>query len=666
MKSTPDIATERVLLLMPSRTDSERTAELLAEAHIGSHICADLSSACRELKAGAGALIITDHALLNDSSGQLAEAMRAQPAWSAVPVLVIARDDARMRLERHPESNALRNLAVVARPVHMRTLLSMVLSALRERHQQYQIRDALLERERQASALIAQEEKLRFTLFAGGLGSWELDLVTSELFCSSLCKTHLGRPSDGPLSYREFQDSLHPDDKHDVLAAIAHSIVHRADYNVEFRVCSASTEPRWVMMRGRVANDGTAAAARMVGVTLDITERKRMHDALRQTESELALQAEQLRNADRLKDDFLATLAHELRNPLAPIRTGLEVLARASDPEVASNTIGVMQRQLVHMVRLVDDLLDVSRITRGKLDLKLERVALASVIDAAVEASRPIIAHGNHTLNLTVIPRNVSLRADFTRIAQVISNLLNNASKYTPPGGVISLIARSEGDQAVIDVSDNGIGIPNGRLEDVFAMFSQVSRAFDQTQGGLGIGLALVRRLVEMHQGTVKATSAGVGLGSTFTVRLPLAKAGDRTSVVPQLDAHVPSRATKRILIVDDNDDAADLLSVMLNQSGHVTTTAHDGPSALSTAEAWSPQVVILDIGLPGMSGYDVARRLRMNPNFQNTGLVALTGWGTETDKTKAAEAGFDAHLTKPVNAETLRSVLEQLHHKRA
>jgi signal transduction histidine kinase/CheY-like chemotaxis protein len=661
MQPRADITLERVLVLMPSRIDSERTLQLLAEAHVPSASCLELPDVCRELRVGAGAVLITDDALLRDTSGQFAEAMRAEPAWSAVPVLVIAKDGARLQLQRSGMSDALRNMTIVERPVRTRTLLSMVLSALRARRQQYEIRDAILERERQSAALVAQDDKLRFTLFAGGLGSWELDLASNEMICSDLCKSNFGRPPEDAFTFRDLHDSIHPQDRAEVLSAIEHSVDRGSDYDVEYRVCCPNGEVRWVMVRGRVAYDEHGAAARLVGISLDTTDRKRMHEALHESESELARQADQLRNADRLKDDFLATLAHELRNPLAPIRTGTELLATAPSPDIATHTLGVMRRQLGHMVRLIDDLLDVSRITRGKLELKREHVTLSSIIDSAVEASRPFIEQGRHTLRVSVIDGSLSLHADLTRIAQVISNLLNNGSKYTPVGGLISLVARRDGDDAVIEVSDNGIGIPTDRLDDVFTMFSQVNRALDRSQGGLGIGLALVRQFVEMHSGTVNVASLGPGHGSTFTVRLPLAQEVTTPALPCAPNDSALKRESKRILVVDDNDDAADLLSMVLNQAGHLTNTAHDGPSAIAAAEAWSPQIVFLDIGLPGMSGYDVARRLRSDPRFSNTALIALTGWGTQADKRKAVDAGFDVHLTKPVDARTVQGALAEL-----
>lgn len=658
MTARDDIAAERVLLLMPTRLDAERTAKFLQEAQIASSICGSLTDVCQELRAGAGAILLSDEALLGDSVGQLAEALRAQPAWSAVPVLVVARERAIRHLQR-TSVEALQSLTIIERPVRTHTLVGLTASALRTRRHQYQIRDAILELDRRAAELVARDEKLHFALSAGGLGSWELDLATTKLECSEQCKSQYGRGPNEEFSYRDLQDAIHPDDRTRVLSAIAETLQRGSDYDVEYRARKPNGDVRWLMVRGRLAYDGLGRPLRLAGVSLDITERKRLLEALQASQSELADQAAQLRNNDRLKDDFLATLAHELRNPLAPIRTGLDLLSARPAPELATHTLDVMHRQLEHMVRLIDDLLDVSRITRGKLELKREPVMLSTAIDAALEASRPAIERGRHTLELSLTDEALWLHADLTRVAQIISNLLNNASKYTASGGKIRLSTRRDADYALIEVTDNGIGIPSDRLEDVFLMFSQVNRAVDSTEGGLGIGLALVRRLVEMHGGTVTASSKGAGRGSTFTVRFPLAPEAREATGAERPSVRGPSRA--RILIVDDNDDAADLLSLMLEHAGHVTTVAHDGPSALELAPVCDPQIVFLDIGLPGMSGYEVARQLRLDPRFSQTTLVALTGWGTREDKRRAVAAGFDLHLTKPIDARALQSALEQM-----
>ena len=652
----------RVLVLMPTRRDSDRTASLLQDANLSCFICAELAELCRELRSGADAVLLTDEAVARDTSGQLPEALREQPAWSAVPVLVLAREGWGQR-DDSASLEPFNNLIIVERPIRMRTLVNVVRSAVRARRHQYQIRDALLLRERQAAELRAQDERLRFALSAGGMGSWDLDLGSRQLEGSDIFKASFGRRPGEPFPYPALQETIHPDDRARVSEAIERSVSTRTDFDVEYRVVWPNGETHWLMVRGRATYDDSGQPRRMLGVSLDITERKRLHEALLQSESELARQAEELLRANRRKDEFLATLAHELRNPLAPIRTGMDLLARSPEERARQQTLGVMQRQLTHMVRLIDDLLDVSRITRGKLELKRERVTLASVINAAVESSRPLIERKQHTLRVAVSDGALSLDADLTRIAQVIGNLLNNASNYTPSGGTIELSAEPEGELALIRVRDNGVGIPPDRLEDVFEMFSQVNRTLERSQGGLGIGLALVRSLVEMHGGSVRAESAGPGQGSTFSVRLPLA--APRSAPREEPSSAPGSRHTgKRVLVVDDNQDAADLLTLALELAGYHTHTAYDGASALQAAEAFRPHVIILDIGLPGMSGYEVARALRQQERFALLPLIALTGWGSPDDKQKAVDAGFDLHLTKPVDAHALHRALQQLDHR--
>ena len=651
--------TERVLVLMPTARDAERTVALLDEASIGCCVCDDLPAVCRELRAGAGAVLMTDEAIAADATGQLAEALRDQPAWSALPILVLAREGWNAAAQR-VGSDVQNNFVVVERPVRTRTLVEIVSSALRGRRHQYQIRDELIVREQQAAHLEAQEQRLRFALTAGGLGSWELDLGSYELSCSDICKANFGRQANEAFSYQQLHESVHPLDKARVAAAIERSVRDGAEYDIECRVQWPNGETRWVMMRGLATYDTLGNPLRMAGASLDVTERKRMHEALQQSESELSRQADELRLAARRKDEFLATLAHELRNPLAPIRTGVDLLARSRDGEAAELALGVMQRQTGHMVRLIDDLLDVSRITNGKLQLKRQHVELPVIIEAAVELSRPLIERKGHTLEVSLPDDPLLLDADLTRIAQVIGNLLNNASNYTSPGGRIALTATRDGDSVVIDVTDNGAGIPRDRLDDIFEMFSQVNRSTERSQGGLGIGLALVRSLVEMHHGRVSASSPGLGQGSTFTIRLPLATGGEGTSAErPEL----PSKRTghRRILVVDDNEDAAEMLSIVLRQSGYQTQSAYRGRSAIAAVDEWAPQVVILDIGLPDMNGYEVARQLRNGGGPEGLQLIALTGWGTHEDKRKAMDAGFDVHLTKPVDAVELQRVLAGL-----
>ena len=364
---------------------------------------------------------------------------------------------------------------------------------------------------------------------------------------------------------------------------------------------------------------------------------------------------EALHTAERLKDEFLATLAHELRNPLAPIRNALRVLQLAdADGAVSERTLEMMERQVSHMVRLVDDLLEVSRITRGKIELRQELVNVAEVVRSAIETSRPLIEAGKHQLTVQ-LDESLPLNADPLRIAQVLSNLLNNAAKYTPAGGRIWLTARREAGRAMISVRDSGAGIPREALPNIFDLFMQVGRTYDRAQGGLGMGLTLVRSLVRMHGGTVQALSAGPGKGSEFIVRLPLAAAEHAQRIGERRTP--PAVVRKRILVVDDSRDGADSLGMLLKFLGAEVHLSYDGPSALAALDTFRPMVVLLDIGLPGMDGFEVGRRMRQHPDGAGLCLIALSGWGRDEDRRRSKEAGFDHHLIKPVDP----GVLEQL-----
>ncbi len=365
-----------------------------------------------------------------------------------------------------------------------------------------------------------------------------------------------------------------------------------------------------------------------------------------------------LREADRRKDEFLATLAHELRNPLATIRNGLEILRMNPHSAETEDVRGMMNRQLKHLVRLIDDLLDVSRVSQGKIDLRKELITLQSALDSAVEASHPLIEARKHTLLLEVPKETLWLNADITRIAQIVSNLLNNAAKYTPDSGTIKLSVTCEGEEAVIAVKDNGMGIPQDMLPKVFELFTQVDNNLERSQGGLGIGLALVRQLVEMHGGSINAKSAGLNQGSTFSVRLPLTHGIQEEETMQAAQAPATETQSLRVLVVDDNIASAKTTGWMLVMIGHEPRLAHDGLEALATAREMKPDAILLDIGLPGMNGYNVCRELRKDPAFKNTIFIAQTGWGQERDKQEARDAGFDHHLIKPVDLERLTELL--------
>jgi CheY-like chemotaxis protein len=406
---------------------------------------------------------------------------------------------------------------------------------------------------------------------------------------------------------------------------------------------------RWHLSRAVPLRNEQGRVLRWFGTNTDITDLRQMEEALKE--------------ADRRKDEFLAMLAHELRNPLAPIRNAVQVLRLLGGPEPnMQRSREMIERQVKHLTRLVDDLLDVSRITTGKIKLQRERVDLAAVVNRAVESCRPLIDANHHHLSVSLPDEPVPLLADPTRLEQVFANLLNNAAKYTERGGALALAAERQGDEVLVRVRDNGFGIPARVLPHVFDLFAQADRTLDRSQGGLGIGLTLVRTLAEMHGGGVTAHSEGPGKGSEFVVRLPVAPDSDGCLPAGETGSAAPAPEVPpglRILVVDDNRDAADSLALLLRLWGHEVRTSYDGPTGLKEAGSYFPQLVFLDIGLPGLDGYEVARRLRGELGGELR-LVAMTGYGQEEDRRRSREAGFDLHLVKPVDTNCLQEVVTQ------
>ena len=393
----------------------------------------------------------------------------------------------------------------------------------------------------------------------------------------------------------------------------------------------------------------------LIAFVLDMTGQKRQEARLRAQEA-------QLQRESRKKDEFIAVLAHELRNPLAPLQAGLDLMRLGSLPAQAlERTRAIMHRQLSHLVRLIDDLLDISRVNAGKLELNVEDVDVRDVVQAALEASDAHIVGAGHALDVVLPERPMRIRADAVRMTQILTNLLVNAAKYTPQGGRIVLTVRERPGHAAFDVSDNGIGIEPELQDRIFDMFTQSDKARARRQGGIGLGLPLTRMLVELHGGTLGVRSVP-GAGSTFTVEIPLAAGADDTAAAPgDAAGQAGERGTRRILVVDDNVDAANTLAELFRLSGHDVHVAHDGNEAIATAQACAPELIFLDIGLPDMSGHDVARVLRGMGGFDATRIVALTGWGTSTDRERSRDSGFDLHLTKPAPIDTIRQLLPGL-----
>jgi PAS domain S-box-containing protein len=498
-------------------------------------------------------------------------------------------------------------------------------------------------------SLRESEERLRLATQTGKVGVWDWDIVANHVsWTDSLYEIHGVKPEEFDATVEGFAKWIHPEDREGVSQAIQHALQGLAPYEIEFRAIRPNGEVIWLQTGARVLRDGDRPI-RMLGATVDISRLKQVED--------------ELRESDRRKDEFLATLAHELRNPLAPIRNAMQIIELAGDNlEIVEQARLMMERQFVQMVRLIDDLLDLSRISRGKIELRKERAELATIVRSALETSQPIIEQAGHELILNLPPDPIVVDADVTRLAQVFANLLNNAAKYTERGGRIWLTVTPRKDEVLVSVKDTGVGIPSNMLSKVFEMFAQVDQSLEKAQGGLGIGLSITKRLVEMHGGAVDASSEGQGKGSEFTVRLPLpipstpgSESGGAT------DEQSANPAKRRILVADDNEDSVASMALMLKILGNDVRTAADGLEAVAVAESFQPSLILLDIGMPKLNGYDACRRIREQPWGRDIIIVALTGWGQEDDKRRAREAGFSHHLVKPVGLDAIRKLLDEL-----
>jgi PAS domain S-box-containing protein len=509
----------------------------------------------------------------------------------------------------------------------------------------------ITERKQAELALGNSQQQLALALEAGQLGFWDWDVPSGRVHYGGRWAAMLGyAPAEIEPHVDTWAKLVHPDDLAPVTAILSDHLDGRTDfYESTHRMRHKDGSWRWILNRGQVVErDTEGRPLRATGTHADVTARR---------EAELALQ-----EADRRKDEFLATLAHELRNPLAPIRNTIQALRMTLEPNpTAERLLAMMERQVTYLVRLVDDLLEISRITRGKIELRKERVDLGTIIGHAVEISRPFIDAGRHRLEVVPPAKPVLLEADPVRLTQVLANLLNNAAKYTEPGGTIRVMATRQGSVAVVSVRDSGVGIVAELLPQVFDLFIQSGRHLERAQGGLGIGLALVRRLVEMHGGTVAASSAGPGQGSEFVVRLPaLAESGGDQVTAVRGEAAVPPGAP-RVLIVDDNTDGADSLSQLLTLLGYETRTAYDGEQGVLEAEHFHPDIILLDLGMPKLDGHTACRRIREQPWGRGIVIMALTGWGQDKDRRRTREAGFDAHLAKPIDTATLIRTINSL-----
>ncbi len=585
---------------------------------------------------------------------ELAKIIREHPRFREVAIIFVSAvhltDLDRLR---GYEAGAVDYVSVPVVPEILRAKVAVFVELYRKRREWEQLNSELelrvaertAELEAAAERLRASEERFRFVAETVPSIVWAAGPDARLTYANRRWAEYCGPATSESLA--SWPDSaLHPDDKERVVAERDRKLQLGEAFDIDARIRRHDGAYRWFVTRAVPRRNENLEVLGWFGITTDV------HDQI-----ELS---EKLREADRRKDDFLALLAHELRNPLAPLRNAVEIMRLKlfdSDPDLA-RCRNVIERQVNQLTRLVDDLLDVSRITRGKIKLQMSPLDLAAVVADAVEMSRPLIDARKHELVVQLPETSLTVRGDLVRLTQVIANLLNNAAKYQDDGGRIVLSVTRDGDDATIHVVDHGVGIAAQTLPTVFELFSQVETSVSRAEGGLGIGLSLVRSIVEMHGGSVSATSAGIGSGSQFTVRLRC-KEPDLVAVTVSDAMAAPHVAPSgfEILVVDDNQDGAESLAMLLRAKGYSTTLAHDGASALAAASERRPDAILLDIGLPGADGYHICQELRKR-GFTKTLIVAVTGYGQDRDRQRSVEAGFDAHLVKPVSLNALLKIL--------
>ncbi|WP_165250990.1 hybrid sensor histidine kinase/response regulator [Paludisphaera soli] len=504
---------------------------------------------------------------------------------------------------------------------------------------------AAADRERAEEEVRASERRFRLTADNAPVLIWLAGPDGGRSWFNKPWLEFTGRTMEQEAG-RGWAEGVHPDDRDRCLRVLDESARAGSPFKMDYRLRRRDGEYRWIVDDGVPLGGRDGEAAGSIGSCVDIQDR--------------VAAEEELKENDRRKDEFLAMLAHELRNPMAAVGNAVAVLEASDAPEDVAFATGVIGRQTRHLTRLIDDLLDVSRISRGKIRLRKERIDAAAVLDAAVASARPLIERRGHDLEVAVDRGRLVLDADPTRLEQMVVNLLNNAAKFSDDGGLVRLSARREGEEVVIRVEDQGIGIPPEKLRQVFELFAQGDRSLARSEGGLGIGLTVVRKLAELHGGTVEVRSEGPGRGSEFTIRLPAADGLGEDAPAPGATAERPRGGPLRILVVDDNMDSATGLAKLLRLLGHRVETAYTGPESLAAAREHSPEVVLLDIGLPGMDGYEVAASLRREGPCKDALIVAVSGYGRDEDRRRSREAGFDRHLIKPVDRDALAALLAE------
>ncbi|MEN0036777.1 MAG: ATP-binding protein, partial [Cellvibrio sp.] len=629
-------ATPIRILLADDNSDMRGYLKRLMENYASVETCGDGEAAYQAICRERPDLVVSDVMMPVLDGFGLIEKVRNNEAIKDVPIILLS---ARAGEEAKIEGLAAGADDYLVKPFSANELLSRV---------KYQV-DAARRRQAAQSELALSEKYFRSLVDASTAIIWTCDATGYCTFLSKRWGEVTGRDTSLDLGFG-WIDNVHPDDQphtRDMFLSAQQSLV---PFNIIYRLRHANGDYRWAVDSGAPLFENGALTG-FVGTVVDVHDERVAKDSME-------VLANDLTEINQRQNEFLVTLAHELRNPLAPIRNGLEIMRLSTSAnQPANNVHQMMDRQVKHLTHLVDDLLDIARITKGKINLKKEPVALKTILTNAVEISMPLIEASHHELVVNIREQDVTIDVDPHRITQVISNILNNAAKYTPNGGKIVVSTFAEEDVAVLTVEDNGIGLSPEAVSTVFNLFSQIQTEVDRAQGGLGIGLHLVKRLVDLHDGSVAVTSPGKGQGSTFSIRLPRIVT-EKISQNVATDTPTENTTALHILIVDDNRDGAETLATLMQYCGHTAYTAGNGKDALALAADTLPDIVFLDIGLPDMSGYEVAVEMRKIAKLKHSRFVALTGRGAESDKAQAIAVGFDYHLTKPASLEKLNEIL--------
>ncbi|HYO25971.1 MAG TPA: ATP-binding protein, partial [Lacipirellulaceae bacterium] len=653
--------------------DAQAIVQLLAEAELSCEICTTVADACAHADAGIGVLILSEESLAADD-GCLATMLAGQPVWSDLPIIVLSRAGAESALLGEALER-MGNVSVLERPVRVSTFLSVVRTALRARARQHQIRDHLELRKQAEEELRRAQMQRELVVREANVGVWYCPLPFDRLIWDDTVKSHFHLPPDANVTIEDFYSRLHEEDRQRTRQAIEASIARREPYDIDYRTVSPDgKEVKWIRACGRGFYDGDGAPTRFDGITIDMTERiAGQLERERLLESERAARTE-VERASHMKDEFLATLSHELRNPLNAILGWAQILQspHATDEDRAQG-INIIERNARAQTQIIEDLLDMSRIISGKVRLDVQRIDLANVVRAAIETVQPAADAKGIRLRPVLDPLAGPISGDPNRLQQVFWNLLSNAVKFTPRGGAVQILLERVNSHLEVSVIDNGEGIDPQFLPHVFDRFRQADATTTRQHGGLGLGLAIVRQLVELHGGSIRANSPGLKLGSTFVVRLPLVvvhpdpvmterrhpAAGEASNV----EASCVDISGLNILIVDDEPDARALLERVLKECEATVIVATSAQQAFELLQQHRPDLLISDIGMPGEDGYSLIRRIRtLAPEAGGaTPAIALTAYARAEDRVNVVIAGFHHHLAKPVAPNELIAIVASL-----